>query len=137
MDETDVDSYFYIYVFDISQSHPRLACDSKGLSRKSFEVKLFHFCDLKTQQRYILQGELNDCKSELGCLIDSLRVFLNTFAKASKCLLILLPNPKIEIGSTKSKGNLFTHYYKDIIQLSYKQVLLIVPFWKQQFLRFL
>ena len=47
-------------------------------------------------------------------MVDSLRDFLKTFDKASKCLQIPPPKPKIEIGSTKSKDNLFAHYYNDI-----------------------
>ena len=34
---------------------------------------------------------------------DSLRHFVKTFDKASKCLEIPLLKPKIEIGSTKQK----------------------------------
>ena len=33
----------------------------------------------------------------------------------SKCLQILLPKPKFEIGYTKLKNNVFAHYCKDII----------------------
>ena len=32
---------------------------SRGSNKKSFAIKLFQFCDLKTQQRYILQEEVN------------------------------------------------------------------------------
>ena len=77
---------------------------------------MFQFCDLKTQQRYILQEEVSISKRELTCLVDSLSDFFKTFDQASKCIQNPLPKPKVEIGSTKSKDNLFAHYYKDIIE---------------------
>ena len=88
---------------------------SRGSNKKSFAIKLFQFCDLKTQQRYTLQEEVNISKRELTCLVDSLPDFLITFDHASKCIKIPLPKPKVEIGSTKSKDNLFAHYYKNTI----------------------
>ena len=109
LDGTDVDSYFYNNIFDISQSYHRKVRVSKGSKEKSFENK-FQFCDLKTQQRYIPQEEVNISKRELSSLIDSLRDFLKTFDRASKCLQIPLPKSKVEIGSTKSKDNLYAHY---------------------------
>ena len=72
LDETDVDSYFYHYIFDNSQSHHRIACDGKGSNKKSFAMKLFQFWDLKTKQRYILQGDLNISRRELGCFSELL-----------------------------------------------------------------
>ena len=111
--ENHEDSYFYQNIFDISQSQHRIESVSKGSNKKSFAIKLFQFCKLKTQQPYILQ-EVNVSKRELRPMVDSLRDFLKTFDKASKCLQIPLPKPKIEIGSTKSKDNLFAHYYNDI-----------------------
>ena len=116
LDETDVDSCFYHIICDISQSQHRIARVSRGSNKKSFAIKLFQFCDLKTQQRYILQKEVNISNRELTCLVDSLRDFLKTFDHASKCILIPLPKRKIEIGSTKSKDNLLAPYYNDIIE---------------------
>ena len=104
LDETDVDSYFYHNIFDISQSQHRIVRVSRGSNKKSFAIKLFQFCDLKTQQRYILQEEVNLSKRELTCLVDNLRDFLKTFDQSSKCIQIPLPKPKVEIGSTKSKA---------------------------------
>ena len=114
LDETDVDSYFYHNIFDTSQSNHRIVRVSRSSNKKSFAIKLFQFCDLKTQQRYILQEEVNISKRELTCLVDNLRDFLKTFGQASKCVQIPLPKPKAEIGSTKSKDNLFAHYYNEI-----------------------
>ena len=128
LDETDVDSYFYHNNFDISQSQHRIVRVSRGSNKKSFAIKLFQFYDLKTSQRYIHQEEVNISKRELTCLVDNLRDFLKTFDQASKCIQIPLPKPKVEIGSTKSKDNLFAHHYNDIIEHPIKQIRLSIRF---------
>ena len=128
MDETDVDVYFHHNIFDISQSQHRMVRVSGGSNKESFAIKFFQFCDLKTQQRYILQEEVNISKRELTCLVDNLRDFFNTFDQASKCIQIPLPKPKVEIGSTKSKDNLFTHHYNDIIEHPNRQIRLSFRF---------
>ena len=128
LDETDVDSYFHHNIFDLSQSQHRIVRVSRGSNKKSFAIKLFQFCDLKTQQRYILQEEVNISKRKLTCLVDNLRDFLKTFDQASKCIQILLPKPKVEIGSTKSKDNLFVHHYNDIIEHPNRQIRLSFRF---------
>ena len=122
LDEIDVHSSFYHNIFDISQSQHRIVQFSRGSNKKSFAFKFLQFCDLKTQQRYILQEEVNIFKKELTCLVDSLRDFLKTSDHASKSIQILLPKPKVEIGSTMSKDNLFAHYYNDIIELPNRQI---------------
>ena len=101
-DETDVDSYFYHNVFDISLSQHRIVRVSQGFYKKSFPFNLFQFCDMKTPQRYILHDEVIISKRELSFLV--------------KCLRNTLPKPKIEIGSPKSKDNPFAHYYNDMIE---------------------
>ena len=121
-DKTDVDSYFCHNIFDMSQSQHRILRVSRGSNKKSFGIKLFQFCDLKTQQRYIIQQEVNISKRELTCLVDSLRDFLKTFDHATKCIQIPLPKPKFEIGSTKSKDNLFAHYFNDIVEHPNRQI---------------
>ena len=122
MDETDVDSSFYHNIFDISQSQHRIVRVSRGSNKKSFAIKLFQFCDLKTQQRYILQEEVNISKRELTCLVDNMRDFLKIFDQASKCIQIPLPKPKVDIGSTKSKNNLFAQNCNDIIENPNRQI---------------
>ena len=122
LDETDADSCFYQNIFDISQSQERKVRVSRGSTKKSSAIKLFQFCDSKTQQRYILQEKVKISKRELTCLVDSLRDFLKTFDKTSKCIQIPLPKPKVEIGSTKSKDNLFAHHYNDSIEHPNRQI---------------
>ena len=75
-DKTDVDSCFYHKIFDILQSQHRIVRFRRGSHKKSFAIKLFQFCDLKTQQRYILQEEVNIVKKELTRLVGSMRDFL-------------------------------------------------------------
>ena len=61
------------------------------------------FFDLETQQRYILQEEANISKRELRLLVDWLRVFLESFDKASKCLQIPFRNPKLRVDVQSQK----------------------------------
>ena len=95
---------------------------SRDSNKIFFGIKLFQFCHLKTQQRYILQEGVNSSKRQLTCLVDNLCVFRKTFDQASKCIQIPLPKPKVETGSTKSKDNFFTHYYNDIIEHPNRQI---------------
>ena len=101
---------------------------SRGSNKNSFAIKLFQFCDLKTQQRYIFQEGMKISKRELTCLVDNLRAFLKTFDQASKCIQIPLQKTKVEIGSTKSKDNLFVHHHSDIIEHSNRQIRLSFRF---------
>ena len=67
-------------------------------------------------------------KRELTCLVDSLRDFLKTFDYASECIQIPLPKLRIKMGSTKSKDNLFAHYYNLIIEHTKIQIRLSFQF---------
>ena len=95
LDETDADVYFYHNIVDICQSQQRIVLIDRGSNKKSFAIKLFQFCDLMTQKRFILQEEVNNSKRELTSLFGSLRDFLKTFDQASKCIQIPLPRPKV------------------------------------------
>ena len=85
-DETELDSYYVHIIFGICQSQHRIAWISQSYNKMSFTIKLYQFCKLKTQQRFVLQEELNTSERELVSLVDSLRDFLKTFDKASKCI---------------------------------------------------
>ena len=134
LDETDVDSYFNPNIFDISQSQHRIVRVSRGSNKKSLANNLFQFCDLKTRQRFILQEEVNISKRELTCLFYNLSDLLKTFDQANKCIQIPLPKPKVEIGSTKSKENLFAPYYKDIIEHPNRQIRLSFRFGNNNYI---
>ena len=135
MDETDVDSYFYHNILDISQSHHRIVRVNKGSNKKSFAFKVFHFCDSKLQQRFILKEEGSISKNEIESLLDSLGEFFKAFDQANKVSQIPLPKPKFEIGFTKAKDELFSHCYKDIVEQLNRQIRLSFRFGKKQDLR--
>ena len=102
LDETDVDSYFYHNILDISQSHHRLVRGSKGSNKKSFAFKVFQFCDSKLQQQFVLKNEICISEKEIESLLDSLGEFLKAFDQANKVSQIPLPKPKFDIGERYS-----------------------------------
>ena len=65
-DETDVDSYFYHNILDISQSHHRIVQVSKGSDKKSLASQVFLFCDSKLQQRFILKEEVSISRKKMN-----------------------------------------------------------------------
>ena len=114
MDETDLDSCFNITLLDISQSHHRIVRVSKGSNKKSFAFKVFHFCDSKLLQRFILKEEVSIFKKDIEPLLDCLGELLKAFDQAKKVTQVPLPKAKFEIRHTKAKNELFSHCYKDI-----------------------
>ena len=132
LDETDVDSYFFHNILDISQSHNRKVRVSKGSNKKSFAFKVFHFCDSKSQQRFILKEEVSISKHEIESLLDSLGEFLKAFDKTNKVTQIPLPKPKFEIGFTKAKDQLFSHCYKVIVEQLNIQIRISFRFEKKK-----
>ena len=131
LDKTDVDSYFYYNILDISQSHHRLVRVSKRSNKKSFAIKVFHFCDSKPRQRFILKEHFSISKKEIESLLENLGEFLKAFDQANKVLQIPLPKPEFEIGFTKAKDDLFTHCYKDIVEHLNRQIRLSFRFEKK------
>ena len=127
LDETDVDSYFYHNILDISQSHHRLVWVSKGSNKKSFAFKVFHVCDSKLQQRFFLKEEVSISKKETEFLLDSLGEFLKAFDQTNKVSQTPLPNLKFEIGVKKAKDELFSHCYKNITEQLNRKIRL--SFW--------
>ena len=132
LDETDVDSYFYHNILDISQSHHRILQVSKRSNKKSYVFKVFHFCDSKLQQRFILKEEVSISKNEIDSLLESLGEFLKAFDRANKVSQVPLPKPKFEIGFTKAKDELFSHCYKDIVEHLNIQIRLSLRFQKNK-----
>ena len=132
LDETDVDSYFYHYILDILQYHHRIVRVSKGSNKKSFAFKVFHFCDSKLQQRFILKEEVSISEKEIESLLDSLGAFLKAFHQANKGTQIPLPKPNFEIGFTKAKDKLFSDCYKDIVEHLNRQIRLSFRFEKNK-----
>ena len=130
MDETIVESYFFHNILDISQSQNRIVRISKGSNKKSFAFKVFQFCDSKLQQRFILKEEVSTSKNKIESLLDSLGEFLKAFDQANKVSQIPLPKLKFEIGFTKAKDELFSQYYKDIVEHLSRQIRISFRFEK-------
>ena len=136
LDETDVDSYFYHNILDISQSHHWIVRVSKGSNKTSLAIKVFHFCDSKLQHRFILKEEVSISTKEIESLLDSLGEFLKAFDQANKVSQIPLPKLKFEIGYTKAKEELFSHCYKDIVEHLNRQIGLSFRFKKTRLVSF-
>ena len=132
LNDTDVYSYFYCHIFDISQSHYRIIRVSKGSNKKSFPFKKFQFCGSKLQQRFILKEEVSFFKKESESLLDSLGEFLKAFDQANKVPQIQLPKPIFEIGFVKAKDEVFSHYCKDIVEHLNRQIGLSFRFEKNK-----
>ena len=128
VDKTDVDSYLYHNILDISQSHHRIVRVSRGSNKKSFAFKVFHFCDSTLQQRFILKEEVSISKKEIESLLDSLGELLKVFEQANKVSEIPLPKPEFEIAFTKAKDELFSHCYKDIAENLNRQIQMSIQF---------
>ena len=130
LNETDLDSYFNHNILDISQSNHRKVWVSKGSNKKSFAFKVFHFCNSKLQQRFSLKEKSAFPKKKSNLLLESLGEFLKAFDQANKVSQIPLPKPKIEIGLTKAKDELFSHCYKNKVERLNKQIRLSFRFQK-------
>ena len=103
LDETDVDIYFYLNILDISQSQHRIVRVSRGSNKKTVAIRLFQFCDLKTQQRYILQEEVNISK-EMSLVWST--IFSNCRAIFSKLLIKQASAYRFPYRSTKLRLDL-------------------------------
>ena len=132
LDETDVDTYFFHKILDISQSHSRIVRVSKGSNKKSFAFKVLQFCDSNIQQRFTLKEEVGFTKNEIESLLDSLGELLKAFDQANKVSQIPLPKPKFEIGFTKAEDELFSHCHKDIVEHLNRQIRLSFPLEKNK-----
>ena len=71
---------------------------------------LFHFCNLKTQQRYILQEEVNIFRKELTSLVKSLRDVLQALMTLTSVYRFPYRNPKsrLDLQSQKTISLLIT-----------------------------
>ena len=132
LDETDVDSYFYHNILDLSQSHHRTVRVSKGSMKKSFAFKVFHLCDSKLQHQFLLKEEVSISKKEIESLLDGLGEFLKAFDQTNKVSQIPLHKPIFEVGFTKAKHELFSHCYKDIVGHLNRQLRLSFRFEKNK-----
>ena len=121
LDKTEVDKCFYLIIFEVSQSLHRKIRVRKGSNKFFFALNLFQFCVLNTAALYPPGGG-NYLRKKSFSRSTVFRNFLRTFDKSSKSLDNPYPKPKFEIGSTKSKENLLSHYYNGIIEHPIRQI---------------
>ena len=129
LDETDVYSYFYHNNLDIALIDNRIVRVSKGSNKTIFAFKLIQFCNLKNQQRFILEEEMSVSLKEFTAILNSLRHFLKQFDKTVKFpALYPLPKPKQVIGFTLFKDELIKRYFQDIKEHCNRQIRLSFRF---------
>ena len=61
-----------------------MAQTSKVTNKNFFAFKMVQFCDLKTEQRYILQEEVDFFQKILSCFVGIVCDFRRTFDETSK-----------------------------------------------------
>ena len=131
LDETDVDSYFYHNNLDFSQSHHRIIWVSKGSRTK----KLLHSkCFISAVQSYssdLFSKKKSAFPNKIESLLDSLGEFVKAFDQANKVSKLPIPKPKFEIGFSKAKDELFSHFYKNIVEQLNRQIPLSFRFEKK------
>ena len=133
LDETDVDSYFYHIIVYIALIDNRIVRVSKSSNKNSFAFKLFQFCNLKNQQRFILEEEVSVSLKELAAILNNLRQFLKQYVKTVKFpALYPLPKPKQEIAFTFLKDKLFAQFFQDIKEHCNRQIRLSFLFGRNK-----
>ena len=101
LDETDVD--FYHNIFHICQSQHRTVRVSRSSNKKSFAIRFFQICILKTQQRYILQEVVIISKRKLICLGDNLRYLSKPLIKLGNAHRFPCRNPRLRLDLQSQK----------------------------------
>ena len=105
LDKTDVDSYFFHNILDISQFHNRIVRVSKGANKKSFAFKVSQFCDSKLQQRFILKEQVTISKTKLSLYSTVWVNFTNLLIKPTKYRRFHYPNQNLRLDLQKQKTN--------------------------------
>ena len=106
LDETDVDSYFYHNILEISQSYNRIVRVSKGSNRKSFAFEVFQFCDSKLQQRFILKEVVSISKKKKLSLYSTVWViFSKLLIKPTKYRRFHYPDLNLRLDLQQQKTN--------------------------------
>ena len=107
--------FFTIISWEIALIDYRIVRLTNGSNKKNFTFKLFQFCNLKNQQRLILEEEVSVSLKELAAILNTSRQFLKQYDKTDKIpALHLLPKPKQETGFTLFEDELFANFFQDI-----------------------
>ena len=72
LDAADVDGYFYHKILDIAMIDNRIVRVNKSSNKKFFAFKLIQFCNLKNQQRFILQEEVSVSLKYFAAILNTL-----------------------------------------------------------------
>ena len=131
LDKTDVDSYFFYDILDISQCHHRVVRVSKRSKKNLLHSKCFIFA-IQSYSSDLFSRKKSAFPKKIESLLDSLVEFLKAFDQVNKVSQVTLPKPKFEIGFTKAKDELFSHCYKDIAEHLNRQILLSCCFEKNK-----
>ena len=105
LDETDVDTYFCYNILDISQSHHRMVRVSKGSNIKSFAFKVFHLCDSKSQQQFILKEEVSISEKKMSLYSTVWVNFSRLLIKPTKNHRFHYPDLNLRLDLQKQKTN--------------------------------
>ena len=117
LDDTDVDSYFYHNILDISQSHNLIVRVAKDPTKKLLLSKCFVFA-IQSYSSDLFSRKKSEIPKKIESLLDSLGGFLEAFDQANKVSQIPLPKHNFEIGFAKAKDELFSHCYKEVEHLN-------------------
>ena len=112
LDEINVDSDSHHNTFHKSQSQHRIVRVIKESNKKSSAFKLIQFCDMKTQQRYILQEEAKNSRKGLSSLADDLRNFSRSSIKRASSYSFHYRNPNVELALQSQKTASLLSYLK-------------------------
>ena len=82
LDETDIDSYFYHSILNITKKENRLVRLSKTSNKNSFYLKVFKFDCSIIQQKYFSSEGITLTRRKLGVVLDCLNYFLLQFEAA-------------------------------------------------------
>ena len=114
LDETDIDSYFFYYLLNISTVEGRLLRVSRSSNKNSFTFKVFKFDSSKLKQRYFLAQELTVTKQEVAAVIYQLSDFVEQYKKVKNSNYYRLPTPKNPFGYSFATDDLFCHHVHEI-----------------------
>ena len=110
LDVTDIDSYFYHSILDISTVKTRLVCLSKASNKSSSTFEVFTIHSSKLQQRYFPVEDTTSTKQNLAPTLYCLNNFLDQYEKAKNSNYYSLPTPKNAVRYTFSKDDLFCQH---------------------------
>ena len=102
------------------------------IQQKVVCIQSVSFLRFKFTAALILKEEVSLFKKEFETLLDSSGEFLKDSDKTNKLSQIPLPKPKLEIGFTKAKYEVFSQCYMDIAEHLNRQFQISLRFRKNK-----